>query len=101
VTDESSWDSVTRKTQLIDLLNDNITFNEKTLQEVMEKSIHHGGALTELTIFQIIFSFSTNTLLIRKPYFDEIGRSTWTRIELDAYFKQQEEVPYQCGTLFS
>eukprot|EP01060_Flectonema_neradi_P014380 TRINITY_DN21080_c0_g1_i1.p1 TRINITY_DN21080_c0_g1~~TRINITY_DN21080_c0_g1_i1.p1 ORF type:complete len:408 (+),score=54.64 TRINITY_DN21080_c0_g1_i1:77-1225(+) len=81
-TDASTWLGITRRDNLLHLLNTQFNQTATTIQDDMNKSIMNGGAKWMETIYQIIFDIH-NMELFLKPRHD----SSWTSIPLGNIFE--------------
>ncbi len=85
-TDENSWESLTRRANLIRLSeNDKGRVNPAKMREFLELSLENGGATDELTVFQMVVVPETETLWLRV-----IGGKGWTQIELSGFLQEED-----------
>lgn len=81
-TDESSWNSITRRTNLLEMANAHKgSINAEKMKEMMTVPIENGGAFQNLTRYQIVAVPDDYTLYIHVPC---VGK--WSEINLRKYF---------------
>ena len=81
--DHDTWDGVTRRDNLLQLAHQHENFTLASMQELMEVPLEDGGALWNMTIYQIIFLSENNTLSLRSIF----GEHEWTNINLDDWYQ--------------
>lgn len=70
--EENSYSyALRRRKNMISLLQEQTSIDINLLTKIMEIDINQGGALTDNTIYQVIFEPTNSTLLIRRPYFTD------------------------------
>ncbi len=78
--DELTWHGVTRRNNLIDLLNSEDCFDLEGTKYIMSKTIEDGGATWGHTLYQVIFQPETNCLHIK------ISDDQWVDIEMEEFY---------------
>ena len=79
--DASSWESLTRRSNLIALCEAaRGKIDDRKMLEIVETAVKDGGAMNELTVFQMVPE--TNMLWLRV-----IGGSGWTQIDLSGFLQ--------------
>jgi len=81
-TDEDTWLGVTRRNNLLSLVQSNTLHTVETVMNIMDRDIDHGGALWDFTIYQMIFDTSTFRLLLKV----NMETQEWTEILLQDFF---------------
>lgn len=56
--------------------------NDSAMREIIGTSVKDGGAMNELTVFQMVMTPETGMLSLRV-----IGGEGWTQIDLNAYLR--------------
>ncbi len=80
--DDKSWNGITRRNNLIKLCKINKgKLNEKSMMEIIDKTIDEGGARNKLTVYQLVVVPRTKTLWLQIT-----GGSKWTQIDLESFF---------------
>jgi hypothetical protein len=85
-TDESTWHGVTRRNNLIDLLNSEDCFDLESIKSMMGKTIKDGGAAWDHTLYQIIFQPTTNDLYLK------ISGEEWVDIEMGELYDSTSHI---------
>ncbi len=81
-TDAQSWEGITRRNNLIKLCKMNKgKLDEKSMMEIIDKTVDEGGAKNNLTVYQLVVVPKTKTLWLQIT-----GGSKWTQIDLDSFF---------------
>ncbi len=81
--DENSWQALTRRKNLITLCENARGMTDAVkMQEIMETPFEKGGALNDLTMYQLVVIPETKTLWLRV-----IGGSGWTKIDLSGFLQ--------------
>lgn len=91
-TDNSTWMGVTRRNNLLTLLNMLTVHNISTIKNVMNVTLENGGALWDLTIYQMILDTYTMTLYLRSPKYQH----EWKEIYLNNYFSKDNSESNNC-----
>ena len=79
--DESSWQALTRRSNLITLCeNAKGMTDARIMQEIIETPFESGGAMNELTMYQIVVIPETKML-----WLNVVGGSGWTQIDLSGF----------------
>ncbi|OGT66176.1 MAG: hypothetical protein A3J38_06780 [Gammaproteobacteria bacterium RIFCSPHIGHO2_12_FULL_45_9] len=86
-TDETTWMGVTRRNNLLSLLSDTEKHTIDSVKAVMDTTITNGGAVWDLTIYQMIFDASNLSLYLKSTLY----QTDWTHIPLSELF--QTSVP--------
>jgi len=81
-TDDTTWQGVTRRKNLLATAAIKETFDINSFQKLMDLDINHGGAVWDLTIYQIIFDPSNQSLYIKTNN----ESSNWNKIPLGELF---------------
>jgi len=84
-TDNTTWMGVTRRNNILTLTEAINQHNITTIQAIMNVTLKDGGALWDLTIYQIIYDYYHQSLFIRSPQYN----TTWTPIFLGKLFAQK------------
>ena len=81
--DQASWQGLTRRNNLI-ALSENAKggIDAQKMMEIVETSVEDGGAMNELTVFQMVVVPESRQLWIRV-----IGGSGWAPIDLSGYLQ--------------
>lgn len=81
--DQASWQGLTRRNNLI-ALSENAKggIDAQKMMEIVETSVEDGGAMNELTVFQMVVVPESKQLWIRV-----IGGSGWAPIDLSGYLQ--------------
>ncbi len=82
--DEKCWKGITRRNNLINLCEaakGNI--DEQTMKQIIATPIEEGGAVHQLTVFQMVVTPETKTLLLRV-----IDGEGWLRVDLASFLHQ-------------
>ncbi len=81
--DAASWESLTRRGNLISLCEASKgKIDALKMREIIETPLADGGAMNELTVFQMVVVPETKTLWLQV-----VGGSGWTRIELSGFLQ--------------
>ena len=79
--DASSWQGLTRRSNLITLCeNSKGMIDAKRMREIIETPVENGGAMNELTMYQIVMIPETKMLWLQV-----IGGPEWTQIDLSGF----------------
>jgi len=79
--DATSWEGLTRRSNLIELSeNSKGKIDAKKMQEIIETPVKKGGAMNELTMYQIVIIPETKMLWLQI-----VGGSKWTQIDLSGF----------------
>jgi hypothetical protein len=81
-TDETTWMGVTRRNNLLNLSAAEKSFDIKTFESLMDKNIKDGGAVWDLTVYQIIFDPSDLSLYLKV----HSSAAKWVRVPLKELF---------------
>ena len=81
--DQASWQGLTRRKNLI-ALSENAKggIDAQKMAEIVETSVEDGGAMDELTVFQMVVVPESRILWLRV-----IGGSGWTQIDLSGFLQ--------------
>lgn len=81
--DEASWQGLTRRNNLI-ALSEKVKggIDAQKMIDIIETSVEDGGAMDELTVFQMVVVPESRNLWIRV-----IGGSGWTQIDLSGFLQ--------------
>ena len=81
--DQSSWQSLTRRKNLI-ALSENAKggIDAQKMMEIIETSVEDGGAMDELTVYQMVVIPESRELWVRV-----IGGAGWVRIDLSGFLQ--------------
>ena len=81
--EQASWQGLTRRNNLIALSeNAKGEIDAQKMIEMVETSVENGGAMNELTVFQMVVVPESKNLWIRV-----IGGSGWTQIDLSGFLE--------------
>lgn len=84
-TDETSWDALTRRDNLIALCEaEKGRIDVPSMQRIIDTSEQDGGARNELTVYQIVAEPETLTLWVRVVHAPE---PAWEKIELGGFLR--------------
>ena len=76
--DAASWQALTRRNNLITLCeNAKGTIDARKMQEIIETTVEDGGAMNELTMYQMVVIPEAKTL-----WLNVVGGPGWTQIDL-------------------
>ena len=79
--DASSWEGLTRRRNLITLCeNSKGMIDARQMQEIIETPVENGGAMNELTMYQIVVIPETKMLWLQV-----VGGLEWTQIDLSGF----------------
>lgn len=79
--DAASWDSLTRRSNLIALCEAaKGEIDDCKMKEIIGKTLEDGGAMNELTVFQMVLVPELSILWLRV-----IGGAGWTKIDLSSF----------------
>ena len=81
-TDNTTWMGVTRRNNLLNLAAQQDTFTVESFQALMDTSINDGGAVWNLTIYQIIYDAGKDLYLKITQTQDD-----WTQLPLQQWFQ--------------
>lgn len=82
-TDETSWESFTRRDNLIRLCESKKgTVDADTMKQIISVPIEEGGALNELTVYQIVAEPASRIMWVRTADSEQ-----WAEIDLNAYWQ--------------
>ena len=80
-TDANSWEGLTRRSNLITLCeNSKGKIDAKQMQEIIEPPLENGGAMNDMTMYEIVIIPETRMLWLQV-----IGGSEWTQIDLSGF----------------
>lgn len=82
-TDETTWMGVTRRNNLLNLSTSAKTFDIKSFETLMDKNIKDGGAVWDMTIYQIIFDPNDLSLYLKIHNYS----TEWINIPLKEIFQ--------------
>lgn len=83
--DEASWQGITRRNNLISLCEENKgKIDENCMMDIIETSVDDGGAMSDLTVFQLVVIPGTFTIWVRVV---DSPNAEWTQIDLSAWMK--------------
>eukprot|EP01084_Bolivina_argentea_P298257 513959_1 len=80
-TDNTTWNGVTRRNNLLNLTSSLKQYDSNDLLDIMNVTLENGGALWNLTIYQIVFDSSTFSLFLRNTL--NSHQNNWTHIPLN------------------
>jgi hypothetical protein len=83
-TDKITWDGVTRRNNMLHLLENKPVLTIESFQKIMDRDIREGGAKFDFTIYQIIFDPGSLTLYLKIPG----NKSGWSKISLKNIFSR-------------
>lgn len=86
--DALTWHGVTRRDNLIKLLDEGECFDLKGTKHLMDKTTEQGGAAWEMTLYQMIFQPELNELSLK------IAGENWVDIQMEEFYESR----YICGT---
>ncbi len=79
--DQASWLGLTRRKNLIELCeNQKGKLDEKKMMEIINKTMHEGGAKNDLTVYQMVVVPKKMRLWLQIT-----GGSSWTQIDLESF----------------
>lgn len=79
--DAASWEGLTRRSNLIALCEASKgQIDDRKMLEIIGTALEDGGAMNELTVFQMVMIPETGMLWLRV-----IGGSGWTQIDLSGF----------------
>ncbi|MEG0825638.1 MAG: C45 family peptidase [Oscillospiraceae bacterium] len=82
-TDDTSWQSITRRQNLIDLCNkEKGSIDAQKMMQIIETPLEDGGAMNPLTVYQIVAEPQTMTLWLKV-----VDASDWTQIDMASFLK--------------
>jgi hypothetical protein len=83
-TDDNTWLGVTRRNNLLKLASEENLFNIDKFKKLMDKNIIEGGAVSDFTIYQLIYDPGMQNLYVK------INNKSkdWVEIPLGEYFKR-------------
>ena len=81
--DESSWESLTRRSNLVKLCEEQKgIIDDEAMRGIITTPLEDGGAMNELTVFQMVVVPETRMLWVRVT-----DGSGWTQIDLDGFLQ--------------
>ena len=82
-TDETSWESFTRRSNLISLCEGmKGEIGAEEMKTIISVPLEEGGAMNELTVYQIVAQPESRTLWVRS-----VGSEEWAEIDLNSYWQ--------------
>ena len=93
-TDETTWFGVTRRNNLLDLLNATEQHDVESMKTVMDTRIEQGGAVWDTTIYQMIFDSADMSLYLKSTK----HQRDWTQIALPTLFQPSDNPPVAKGS---
>jgi len=82
--DAQSWEGITRRNNLIKLCEASKgTIDAQKMMEIIETPLAEGGAMNQLTVYQMVVIPETKTLWLHV-----IGGADWLQIELSGFLQQ-------------
>ena len=82
-TDESSWQSLARRDNLIRLCEkEKGNVDAEKMQQIISVPVKDGGALNELTVYQIVAEPESRTMWVRT-----VNSPQWAKVDLNSYWK--------------
>eukprot|EP01022_Parablepharisma_sp_SALTPOND_P013257 TRINITY_DN1759_c0_g1_i1.p1 TRINITY_DN1759_c0_g1~~TRINITY_DN1759_c0_g1_i1.p1 ORF type:complete len:454 (-),score=8.09 TRINITY_DN1759_c0_g1_i1:84-1244(-) len=85
-TDEGSWYSITRRNNLVSLLNKKEKYSVQDVIDIMDVDMEKGGAKWRATLYQVVYDFASKILYVRANK----HKNVWQKFDLSSIYGSTE-----------